>query len=695
MGSHRSPHLSKLWAHADFTQGKLFIQFPNRWIVSLPLYPILLFFLHGIVFSITFPYLDLPVADDANYFGSGKLFVLSGTGLNADWTPVITYFSILLYKILPLGWYGRFAVYSFICRLLLLWGIYGFTSRFTSDRRWAFLSTVLAAACFSYWIHMNGRAFASGLFLLLLAWMNPQKPSDLLSAIAITAISFLLRPEFILVCGGFGLYAAWAKYRQSSWQGLFRPTLNTIISVGLCLLLWFPIILWGKISTQRLSFAFAQFFQSFIIEKDLLDQAGLKWNSGWNEITDAYFPSERHDRDSLLCRIIPLYEFISANPSIFRQFVGYNTEPFLNAEIILSRSPILSKLLNFYIIGVFIIFLALLRSRRHREQFMPFLYFSLLFLLSVIPCLVTRPFRDYMYAPLIWYFCVIPYFVWPSPRSRSWFATALFLASLLLQYPGWKEIIHENQSLTNWNRAQFVEEASQIAPLQNSILAECYPIFCASFNDAIKRSVHYDLRWDDAGYLRAYGEKGIRVDYVLLEAVPPKHLLAVKKKIQEWMRNWGEKAAEKNGYWLWKVNRRILAPAGEILMADEEESESGFRSGKDEDRPTKREIVIHWNFGEGSFRDFHVYVSVDEGEYVYLGRAGNREALRLIWKPGGRLLAPAFQQGPEFGHQYRFQIYGMPSDDSSGNPPNGGLLNNKPKVLNSQGYVQYSQAPQF
>jgi len=681
MGNDSIPPSSVSWVHADFARGNWVIRLPGLYPVSLPLYPVSLLILHGVVFSITFPLLDLPVADDANYFGSGKQFFRFGDGLNADWTPILTYFSSLLHTVLPGGWYGRFAVYSFSCRLFLLWGIYGFTRRFTEDRPWAFVSTVVAATCFSYWIHMNGRAFASGVFLLLLAWMNPRRPLDLFSLIAMTAIAYLLRPEFILVCGGLSIYAAWQQYRQHSWKALLRPTRATFLRLALGALLWLPIVLQGKIGTQRLSFAFAQFFQNYVVENDLLDSAGLTGYSGWNECMDAFFPPDRRDRDSWWCRILPLYEIVSANPSIFLQFVAYNTEPFLNAEIVLSRSPALSKFLNDYMIGSLFLFLIALRDRHRWNRAAPILFFSLVFLFSIAPCLITRPFRDYIYAPLIWFFCVIPYFVWPSSRFRYGFSTVLFTVALLVQYPGWQEIVRENRPWKNWNRAQVVGEAARMIPLRDAVIAECYPIFCTAFNDDVKRSVHYPLQWDNADFLRAYGDKGIRVDYVLLEAVPPKHLLAEKKKVREWMDRWGEKIIEKNGYGLWKVNRRVLVPTGEIRIADDEESTGGFRDGSDEDWPDRREIVIRWNFGDEPFRDFHVYVSVDGGDYTFLGRAGGRDVRQLVWKPDGRLLAPAFQQGPEFGHLYRFRIYGIPRDDSEG----------KPKILSSEGTIEYSQ----
>lgn len=681
MDSHQSPQSSPPW-RIDSFQGRFVLPLFGR-NVSFPLYPLLLLLLHGIVFSVTFPLLDLPVADDANYFGSGKSFVLRGDGLYADWTPLVTYFSAGLYKFLHLGWYGRFAVYSFFCRLLLLWGVYAFTVRFTLDRRWAFFSTVVAAACFSYWTHMNGRAFASGLFFLQLAWLSPQRSLDLISAAVFVSLSFLLRPEFVLVSGGFALAAAWAQYRHASWIGLIRPTRVTAWLLVVGLALWAPICFQGKLSTQRLNFAFAQFFQSYVVEKDLLDRVGLKWSADWYRVTDAYFPPAERDSESILSKVIPLYEIASANPAMFAKFIAYNAEPFLQAEIIFSRSPVLSKLLNYYMVASFVFFLVSLKDSARRKERILYLVFSFFFIASVFPCLITRPFRDYLYAPLIWTFCVIPYFVWPSQRSRNGFWVFLLLLAIAVQIPGWMELIQENQSLRNWKRAQFIGEISASASMKNATLAECYPTFCAAFNDEIGRSVHYSLQWDDEGYLRAYGENGIRVDYVLLEALPPKHLLSKKKEILDWIHRWGENVSEKDGCQLWKARRRIPAPPGEIVVADDEFQENDLGGGIDEDPPDRKEIVIYWNFGEAFYSDYHIYVSVDGSEFFFLGRSGNGEARRFIWKSERKGLSPEFRSGPQFGRQYRFRVFGVSAEKAGGKPP----------ALDSSGFVRYRSAP--
>ncbi len=74
----------------------------------MPYFPALLLVYHSLVYPAVFPFLNLPVSDDANYFGYAKLFALHGRPLYADWTPVLTYWGAFLYRLTPLPGTGCF-----------------------------------------------------------------------------------------------------------------------------------------------------------------------------------------------------------------------------------------------------------------------------------------------------------------------------------------------------------------------------------------------------------------------------------------------------------------------------------------------------------------------------------------------------------------------------------------------------------
>jgi len=94
---------------------------------------------------------------------------------------------------------------------------------------------------------------------------------------------------------------------------------------------------------------------------------------------------------------------------------------------------------------------------------------------------------------------------------------------------------------------------------------------------------------------------------------------------------------------------RNLAPMGGI--------------GFDTDRPDWRALQIAWNFGVDSstVNDYHVYVSIDNGVYQYLGQTGSGDINYFWWSSLSEYkMNPQFRTGPEDGHSYRFIIYLLP-----------------------------------
>ncbi len=633
--------------------------------------------LHLLIFAWVFPRMDLPVSDDANYFGFGKLFARYGAALYGDWSPLLTYFVAGLYKLLPLSWYGQFTVYAFLCRLLLLLGMYALILRFTQDRLWAFLSTLLAAVCFNYWLHENARAFTSGIFLLLLAWIGHRRKLDLGSAVSIVSLAVLLRPEFGLLAAGFVAVSVWNSWRENACLAnppltpprlgrriltdVLKPTRITVLLLILTICAWTPLLTKGRLSTNRLTFAFAQKFRDYTIEYKLLDDPETHWNA----VLDEFFPPGRRGTDSIIARVVPLYEIVSANPSAFARFVAYNARPFFTARFRFCQSKPLSFLINGYVYLSFLIFVVLCVVRP-RQSYL--LLFSLLFLLTVAPCLLTRPYRDYIFPTVLWFFCVIPHSLFGESVWKRYFPIAFLAVAMAFQIPVWQETFAHHAHRTNWKRAQVYRLASESEAFQGKTIAEAYPVFCDAFSDDDAFSVQYSLATDDENNLRAHQGRGQVINYILFEKDPPPHLVPVIEQLQAFVADRHKVIVEKDGFSLIEVLPPIIAPPNQAIVTDNPGSRLDLSGGQDTDPADARELTIAWNFAQTPFRDTHIYVSVDRAPYQYLGRTDSDTALQYTWKIGVRLVEPDFVGGPQFGRSYRFKVFAILPKDMHSKP---------------------------
>lgn len=665
----------------DLEQGRLALGPRNRRLV-LPLFPVLLLIYHLLVYPAVFFRLDLPVSDDANYFGYSRLFARYGAPLYADWTPVLTYWGAALDHLPYLSWYGLFFVYSFTCKLILLWGIYAFVAQFTQDKIWAFLGTLLASVCFTYWLMINGRAFPSGLMLLMLAGMKKRGSLDFFTALACVALSFLFRPEFVFPAAGWAAWFVWRRGRGGSWRGILTPGKAGVVFILIVSGLWLPVMFRGQLSTNRLLFAFAQKFRNYVVLNQFDKRVGLPPDADWYRVMDTFFPRKERDRESFLARWSPLYNVVSANSGVFGRFVWANTRPLLIGNFPFTYSKRLSRTLNLYVYLSFFAFLAMVIRRQGPPERSHFLAGSLIFIAgSAPPCLLIQPLRDYVYPAVIWFTVVIPYYWASRTPVRLPLAGALIAAVLGAQTGPWVYFLKENSSMINWKRAQLLQAAGKKVPLEGAAIAEAYPVFCSAFSSVVPRSVHYPVTWDDEGRLRSYGEQGIPVDYILFEENPPPHLRSTVARQKNWMQKWGEPVSAGDGYKFWKVLRRSVAQPGEIVITDHRMDDAPLAGEEDADSPGDRQLVIHWNFGDERSADYHVYVAVDGGDFQYLGRAGSSQARLFEWRAGRPELNPAFQQGPEFGRRYLFRVFALP-------PPG---VEERPRTLTARSAIRYRE----
>ncbi len=113
-----------------------------------------------------------------------------------------------------------------------------------------------------------------------------------------------------------------------------------------------------------------------------------------------------------------------------------------------------------------------------------------------------------------------------------------------------------------------------------------------------------------------------------------------------------------------------LKPA--ITVEDNPATTEDMSNGQDYDSRFNRQLTVSWNLDSGSadsdeIADFHVYVSINGGSYLFLGRPGNSVATQLNWSAGGAgaIFNPMFLAGPQFGNTYTFRVYAI---TASGTP---------------------------
>ena len=105
----------------------------------------------------------------------------------------------------------------------------------------------------------------------------------------------------------------------------------------------------------------------------------------------------------------------------------------------------------------------------------------------------------------------------------------------------------------------------------------------------------------------------------------------------------------------------------DLLGADDLAPDGGI--GSDTDRAEWRAIQIVWNFdiNPSSVNEYHIYVSVDGGEFTMLGQTLTGKLNYFWWTPNQEFKTnEAFRGGPEGGHTYQFKIFLIPINRADG-----------------------------
>ncbi len=98
-------------------------------------------------------------------------------------------------------------------------------------------------------------------------------------------------------------------------------------------------------------------------------------------------------------------------------------------------------------------------------------------------------------------------------------------------------------------------------------------------------------------------------------------------------------------------------PERPVYVTDDVDSNEPLSGKTDYDRPGEEELVIHWEKISDEVASYHIWVQIDE-EREFLASTGAKTN-QFVWKRGAEGLNRMFSGGPEFGHHYRFFIFGL------------------------------------
>ncbi len=100
-------------------------------------------------------------------------------------------------------------------------------------------------------------------------------------------------------------------------------------------------------------------------------------------------------------------------------------------------------------------------------------------------------------------------------------------------------------------------------------------------------------------------------------------------------------------------------PDNSIMVTDDVQSMENLIGLFDEDHEEKRALAIRWDMGDEDFLGFHLYVIVNNSDEQFLGIAQSGESNLFEWKSDNTRVSNTFSDGPQFGNNYRFVVYGF------------------------------------
>ena len=648
---------------------------------------LLLLLFHTALYCLTYSRCDYRVWDESNYFGWGRAIIELKPVLLGDWTPPLSYISAVLYLVVPSSAPVRLFVYGYICKLVFVIGVYGFVRCYTANWRWSFFTTLFVCIFMSYWMHLHAHAFCPGLLLLSIALMDRKGSKDILSLLAFVLLMILVRREYVLLTCGFAAYWLLRDSSWDSWRRILRPTRTSLVLLVLAATLWAPVFALGKVSSgSRLTMAIEQKLASFITLSPDYEHLEIPENASHQLILEIACPPEDRKTHRILNRVIPCYGIISANPAAFGRFLIYNFRYFVNGDYQFTESRPLNGFLNLYTCLGMALFIGRAVIKREKQYFV-FTLLSAVFLLSLVPCLVTSHVRQYAVPAIVWFIGVLPYYLF-SKESSTVAIAALVVLSTLFQVPHWSEKLSRDEDIINKKRLTFLKNALEENDLTEVSISEPFRFFSYAYCDRVAYSTNYhSIGVGTCGDIT--DQQDVPVDYIIL-AEPGDSKSWYWSSQYEIVRglanDYGTCIADDGGFSLWKfrhVPEQAPLESPGVIVTDSLESRTDLCNQTDLDPTDARELVVRWHKPPPDCTGVEIFLSVDGGKRVIMGRQ-RIEKTYFLWKPVIRsgAMQAEYRHGPIFGHTYQFWVLIVTGEGAD----------KKLDMIHSAGPVKYLEA---
>lgn len=101
-------------------------------------------------------------------------------------------------------------------------------------------------------------------------------------------------------------------------------------------------------------------------------------------------------------------------------------------------------------------------------------------------------------------------------------------------------------------------------------------------------------------------------------------------------------------------------PEGTMLVTDDMFDFEDLSGKTDTDSADQKALFIRWNVGSGEYWNYHVFVSVNGGEYEFAGQTSGNDVNYFRWSDVHLFdTKGVYTAGPQSGNTYQFRIFGL------------------------------------
>jgi len=101
-----------------------------------------------------------------------------------------------------------------------------------------------------------------------------------------------------------------------------------------------------------------------------------------------------------------------------------------------------------------------------------------------------------------------------------------------------------------------------------------------------------------------------------------------------------------------------------FIVTDHADSIVDLSGHYDLDSPLARKLSLQWSVARADIENFHAYI-IQNGVRSYFGQTHSGVVDSLEWEPGNTNIVPAFRNGPQFGSEHEFDLYGLARNTSN------------------------------